>query len=181
MKLGYQQATISFCVDLTSPNGVSFPVANLLVGEAEGRQIAGVAVIVPDNVDPLSKAVLGDMHQLIKKYVDEAFQKRAPEAPLGDVLARVYHSLRNTMHVSLIAEPAVLDVDVAAPAQLGGVVINLLHDGLLNSLRAAGFKVEPTQTARPSAKRPWPDPEVLELPPSLVWAPPSATFAVAAG
>jgi len=37
MKLGYQQATIGFCVDLTSPHSEIIPVANLLVGKAEGR------------------------------------------------------------------------------------------------------------------------------------------------
>lgn len=42
MKLGYQQATISFCVDLTSPNSDIIPIANLLIGEAEGRQVAGL-------------------------------------------------------------------------------------------------------------------------------------------
>ena len=41
MKLGYQQATIGFCVELTSPDSEVIPIANLLVGEAEGRQVAG--------------------------------------------------------------------------------------------------------------------------------------------
>jgi hypothetical protein len=55
MKLGYQQATIGFCVDLTSPTSEVIPIANLLVGEAEGRQVAGVALLVPEHLDPLTK------------------------------------------------------------------------------------------------------------------------------
>jgi len=58
MKLGYQQATIGFCVDLTSPSSEIIPIANLLVSEADGRQVAGVALLVPEHLDPLTKAVL---------------------------------------------------------------------------------------------------------------------------
>jgi hypothetical protein len=65
MKLSYQQATIGFYVDLTAPNSQNIPIANLLVGEAEGRQVSGVALFVPDHLDPLTKAVLNDTHQLV--------------------------------------------------------------------------------------------------------------------
>ncbi len=178
MKLGYQQATISFCMDLTAPDSPSFPVANLLVGEVDGRQVAGVAVIVPDSLDALSKAVLADTHQLIRKYVDEAFKSRLPKSPLSDVLARVYHSLRNSMHVSVIATPA--EVEMEQPNQVGGTIINLLHDGLIKALTEAGFAVEPAPPVQPPAKQGWPDPASLELPPSFVWAPPSPDVALAA-
>jgi hypothetical protein len=82
MKLGYQQATIGFCVDLTSPTSEVTPIANLLVGEVEGRQVAGLALIIPEHLDPLTKAVLSDTHQLVRRYVDEAFKCRPPAAPL---------------------------------------------------------------------------------------------------
>lgn len=183
MKLGYQQATIGFCVDLTSPDGEVIPIANLLVGEAEGRQVAGVALLVPDHLDPLTKAVLNDTHQLVRRYVDEAFMRRPPAAPLSDVLARVYHSLRNSMHVSAIAEPA--EVEVAEFGQLGGTVVNLLYQGLVKALADAGLVVvaqAPPPTIRP-AKPMWTSPSSLDLPQSLVWEPPppSAGVAAAAG
>jgi hypothetical protein len=183
VKLGYQQATIGFCVDLTSPNSEIIPIANLLVGEAEGRQIAGVALLVPDHLDPLTKAVLNDTHQLVRRYVDEAFLRRSPAAPLSEVLARVYHSLRNSMHVSTIGEPA--EVQVAEFGQLGGTVVNLLYQGLVKALADAGLVIvaqTPRSTIRP-AKPMWTSPLGLDLPQSLVWEPPqpSASMVAAVG
>lgn len=172
MKLGYQQATISFCVDLTSPNSDIIPIANLLIGEAEGRQVAGVALLVPDHLDPLAKAVLNDTHQLVRRYVDDAFTRRPPAAPLGDVLARVYHSLRNSMHVSSIAEPA--EVEVSELGQLGGTVVNLLYQGLVKALADAGLAVA-AQAPPPTIRAPkptWASRPNLDLPQSLVWEPP---------
>jgi hypothetical protein len=183
MKLSYQQATIGFCVDLTFPDGEVIPIANLLVGEAEGRQVAGVALLVPDHLDPLTKAVLNDTHQLVRRYVDEAFMRRPPAAPLSDVLARVYHSLRNSMHVSAIADPA--EVEITEFGQLGGTVVNLLYQGLVKALSDAGLVVvaqAPLPKIR-SAKPKWMSPSSLDLPQSLVWEPPlpSADMAAAAG
>jgi hypothetical protein len=183
MKLGYQQAMIGFCVDLTSPDSEVIPIANLLVGEAEGRQVAGVALLVPDHLDPLTKAVLNDTHQLVRRYVDEAFMRRPPAAPLSDVLAHVYHSLRNSMHVSSIAEPA--EVEVAEFGQLSGTVVNLLYQGLVKVLADAGLVVvaqAPPPTIRP-AKPMWTSPSSFDLPQSLVWEPPppSADVTTAAG
>lgn len=143
MKLGYQQATIVFCVDLTAPNSEMIPIANLLIGEAEGRQVSGVALFVPDHLDPLTKAVLNDTHQLVRRYVDEAFMCRSPAAPLSEVLARVSHSLRDSMHVSAIGEPA--EVQVAELGQLGGAVVHLLYRGLVAAL------ADPTSGGDPPA------------------------------
>jgi hypothetical protein len=174
MKLGYQQATIGFCVDLTSPNSEIIPIANLLVGEAEGRQVAGVALLVPEHLDPLTKVVLNDTHQLVRRYVDEAFMRRPPAAPLSNVLARVYHSLRNSMHVSAIGEPA--EVEVAEIGQLGGTVVNLLYQGLLKALADAGQEV--AQASPPAIRPPkpmWMSRSPLDLPQSLVWEPPPPT------
>jgi len=178
MKLGYQQATIGFCVDLTSPNSEIIPIANLLVGEAEGRQVAGVALLVPEHLDPLTKAVLNDTHQLVRRYVDEAFMRRLPTAPLGDVLARVYHSLRNSMHVSAIGEPA--EVDVAEIGQLGGTVVNLLYQGLVKALADAGLVVTQAPPAIRPAKPVWMRRSTLDLPQSLVWEPPPPTAGMVA-
>lgn len=180
MKLGYQQATISFCVDLTSPDSEEIPIANLLVGEVEGRQVAGVAVLVPGHIDPLTKAVLNDTPQLVRQYVDEAFKQRSPAAPLGDVLARVYHSLRNSMHVSAIGEPA--EIDFAEVEQLGAMIFNLLHRGLVKTLTDAGL-VNAVQTQRPELRpaRPmWSSLSSLDLPQSLVWEPPPPSVGLAA-
>jgi hypothetical protein len=177
MKLGYQQATISFCMDLTSPTAPSLPVANLLVGDAEGRLVASVAVIVPDQLDPISKAVLNDTHQLIRKYVDEAFQKRKPQAPLGDVLKRVYHSLRNTMHVSTIAEPA--HIEIPSAELLGPMVIQLVQQGLIQSLASAGFKVERALATPSHREQPLPTIHNVDMPSSFLWAPPGPATALA--
>lgn len=119
--------------------------------------------------------MLNDTHQLVRGYVDEAFQQRSPEAPLGDVLARVYHSLRNSMHVSAISEPA--EIEVAEVGLLGGTVVNLLHQGLVKVLTDVGL-VMGEQTPRPAllpAKPIWARPSSLELPPSFVWEPPPSS------
>ncbi len=63
--------------------------------------------------------------------------RRPPAAPLSDVLARVYHSLRDSMHVSAISEPA--EVEVAEIGQLGGTVVNLLYQGLVKAFADAGL------------------------------------------
>ena len=179
MKLGYQQATIGFCVDLTSPDSEIIPIANLLVGVADGRQVAGVALLVPEHLDPLTKAVLNDTHQLVRRYVDEAFMRQPPAAPLSDVLARVYHSLRNSMHVSAIGEPA--EVEVVEIGQLGGTVVNLLYQGLVRALADAGLVVAqvPLPAIRP-AKPVWMSRSTLDLPQSLVWEPPPPTAGMVA-
>lgn len=179
MKLAFQQATISFCVDLASPSAESIPVANLLVGESEGRLVAGVAVLVPDNLDPLAKAVLGDTHQLVRQYVDEAFERRPPAAPLGEVLARVDRSLRNSMHVSSISEPA--EVEIGQSNQLGGTVLNLLHDGLVQALTDAGLVVDAqtppvVQPMKPMRSRA----SSLDMLPSFIWEPPPPAEGLAA-
>jgi hypothetical protein len=97
--------------------------------------------------------------------------RRPPAAPLSDVLARVYHSLRNSMHVSAIGEPA--EVEVAEIGQLGGTVVNLLYRGLVEALADAGLVVAQTQppAIRP-AKPVWMRRSPLDLPQSLVWEPP---------
>jgi hypothetical protein len=51
--------------------------------------------VLPEHIDPLTKVLLNDTHQLVRPYVDEAFMRRLPAAPLRNVLARLYHSLRN--------------------------------------------------------------------------------------
>lgn len=177
MKLGYQQAAIGFCLDLTAPDSEVIPIANLLIGEADGQQIAGVALLVPEHLDPLTKAVLSDTHQLVRRYVDEAFLQRSPDAPLSDVLMRVYHSLRNSMHVSTITAPA--EIDVAEIGQLGGTVVNLLYQSLVAALADAGMATRtPPLTIRP-AQRPWTSTSSLEIPQSLVWGPPPPNTAQA--
>jgi len=128
-------------------------------------------LLIPEHLDPLTKAVLNDTHQLVRRYVDEAFMRRPPTTPLSDVLARVYHSLRNSMHVSAIGEPA--QVEVAEIGQLGGTVVNLLYQGLVKSLSDAGLRV--THAAPPEirpAKQTWRSQSTLDLPQSLVWEPP---------
>ena len=181
MKLCYQQATIGFCVDLTSPNSEIIPIAKLLVGEAEGRQVAGVALVVPEHLDPLTKAVLNDTHPLVRRYVDEAFTLRPPAAPLSDVLARVYHSLRNSMHVSAIGEPAEIEVDEIG--QLGGTVVNLLYEGLVKALADAGLLRHAQYPAIRATKPTSMSRSTLEFPQSLVWEPPppSASMVAATG
>jgi hypothetical protein len=127
MKLDYHQATISFCMDLTSPDAPSQPIATLLVGEFGGRAVACLAAIIPRHLDPISVAVLDDTHQLIRKSVDEAFE-RCDRALLGSVLAHVSGSLRNTVHVSAIAKPA--HVDIPSVDRLGPVVVQLVQQAL---------------------------------------------------
>lgn len=143
-----------------------------------GLLAQGVAVIVPDQLDAISKAVLADTHQLIRKYVDEAFQNRDPQAPLGDVLKRVYHALRNTMHVSMIAEPA--HVDVASADLLGPTVIHLVQQGLIRSLGSAGFRVEHASATPSSRSQPLPAVRDVDMPSSFLWAPPGPSSALTA-
>jgi hypothetical protein len=72
--------------------------------------------------------------------------RRLPTAPLWDVLARVYHSLRNSMHVSAIGEPA--EVEVAEIGQLGGTVVNLLYQTAGAAPRPTSRRAAPVQPPR---------------------------------
>lgn len=169
MKLSYQQATISFCRDLTSPDGPSIPVASLLIGEAEAGRVAGLAWFVPPKLDPLTRAMLNDLDRLVRKYVDEAFKHRSATTPLSEVLSRVYHSLRNSLHVSAIHPP--VDVDVQDPTALPSTVIGLVTDGIRSALHEVGLDLVP----RPTPQASW------DLPESRLWVPPapSALISVA--
>ena len=131
MQLNYQRATIGFVVDLTSPDSEVIPVANLLVGDAEGRRVAGVAWHVPDALDPFAKAMLIDVDQLVRPLVDEAFDSCSSAVHLGDVLARVDHALRNNVRVSAIHESSI--AEVSSVPQLGGAVLHLLCQGVLQT------------------------------------------------
>lgn len=98
----------------------------------------------------------------------------------SEVLGRVYHSLRNTLHVSTISGASEVAVD--ALARLSSTVIDVLQQGLLAALRAALVTLVPhAPPAHLVAPLP-PTEEVLpEIPQSFIWAPPSraATMAVA--
>lgn len=168
MKLDYQRATISFCMDLTAPEAPSMPIATLIIGKADGRHVAAVASIVPDHLDPISRAVLAETHSLIRRYVDEAFATHDRSAPLGQVLERVYDSLRNTIHVSSISPPS--DVELDDEGSLGSHVIKLAHRELLEALAAAGFLVDNAQPAR--GPQSFPTIHNADLPSSSFWAPP---------
>jgi hypothetical protein len=161
MKLTYQQATISFCTDLTSPEGPSIPVASLLIGESEVDRVAGLAWLIPSNLDPLTRAMLNDLDRLVRKYVDEAFKRRSAAMPLSEVLSRVYHSLRNSLHVSTIHDP--VDVEVRDPNELSTTVVGLVSDGIRTALANSGIAVVPK--SRPS--------EGWSVPDSRLWTPPA--------
>lgn len=159
MNLSYQQATISFCSDLTSPNGPSIPVASLLIGETDAGRVAGLAWLVPPNLDPLTRAMLNDLDRLVRNYVDEAFKRRPAATPLSEVLSRVYHSLRNSLHVSTIHIPAC--VEVQDPNELTTTVVGLCSNGLRMALDTG------VVVAKPRSSVGW------DLPESRLWTPPA--------
>jgi hypothetical protein len=128
VKLTYQIATIRFCSNLTDPAGTSVPIAGVLVGQdAGGDRIAAVASLPLDQFDAITRAVLRETPQLVKKYVDEAFAD--PTRSLKDVLEAVYDSLRNSLHVSDIGREAELEVsDDQLLNEVVGVLLSHINE-----------------------------------------------------
>jgi hypothetical protein len=138
MKLQCRYAVVSYCADLTSPKATTLPVAAVMLCEGEqGVRVAGaVAANEFPDVDPITRAFLGNIHQVLKEYVDQAFAKH-PEGSSEELLHSLHDSLRNSLHVSKLAQTDDLTIDERAPGNdfFAPVIARVL--ALLNAERLA--------------------------------------------
>lgn len=118
MRLRYRYSVVSFCPDLTKGEATSIPLAVLLVGKSD---TAGVAVIAasqtpPTGLDPISRAVIKDLVEVIKEHVDTSFDPDAIEGDVdpADVIHSFEQSLRNSIHVSFVSDERSLDAEDTA-------------------------------------------------------------------
>lgn len=144
MELRYQHAIISYCPRLTEPDGVSVPVAIVLVGATDGAGVAG-ALVAPEAEriaeDPLTRAVTRDLLRILKGHVDEAAAQTAGgQRGREQVLRTLQHSFRNSLFVSSVSD------EVAAPLaslnDISAVVVEALRSRLLDSMKRALRELE---------------------------------------
>lgn len=79
-------ASIGYCRNLVDPQGEVIPIGALLVGDANDRPVAGLA-LVAHGPDLMTAAGLDDTPWVVRDLVDEAFA--LPSASRGDVLSSV--------------------------------------------------------------------------------------------
>lgn len=105
--IAYRYAVVSWCPDLTDPNGPSVPLALLMVGDAgDGYFAAIVGAVLKGNLDPITSAILRDVPGLVKRQLDDMIAKDQPSP--DDVVERLTKSLRGSLHVSKISAPLTL-------------------------------------------------------------------------
>ena len=156
-KLNYGSAIVSFCPDLTAPNGESIPLAGLLFGQVDDDgdddvRLAAVAWLeIPDQIfkaDPIAAKIMRDLPSVLKEHVDEAWESIVAEEDAAtaaeSLLAELHNSLRNSLHVSEIsfAESEVQEVDDAP-----GVLVNLLNKRLREVVDRHPPRSRPSQPA----------------------------------
>ena len=114
MKLHYRKALVSFCQDLTNPESSSVPVGILLVAEGENGSLVATAAGIWAGIlklDPISREIITDLPQLIKRHLSEVRGSLGPNANIDSVLFGLHDTLRNSLHVSGISETEALEVE----------------------------------------------------------------------
>jgi hypothetical protein len=114
MKLTYQQAIVSLCLDLTNPEAVSSPVAVLLVARTGRARIAAFASrhLKDSDYDPITREVLADVPHLLERHLNAAFSQGED---LDAVLRKLHGALRNSLHVSEILPAMTVSREVRRP------------------------------------------------------------------
>lgn len=180
MRLSYQLATISYCPDLTDPNGISVPIAVLAVGKTTSDEAFWSAAIVGVDarrmgLDPLSSAMLADVPHMIRRHVDAAMRSLTPDATPAMVLRTFHESLKTSIHVSELGLPR--EVEVPDARQLAQVLLEPSF-----AVLEAGLK---QVAARPPRRGEWtprvaPERLMTPAPEQLFWQPSTPEFAAAA-
>lgn len=102
MNVTLQTAAISYCPDLTDPNGQSIPIAVLAIGNYGNGWVATAAGVDAKRLglDPMSSAMLSDVPHLIRRHVDAAVRDAGFEAGPEAIFAALADTLRTSIHVS---------------------------------------------------------------------------------
>ncbi|MBX3269857.1 MAG: hypothetical protein KF729_06330 [Sandaracinaceae bacterium] len=175
MRLRYQTAVVSFCLDLTDPRGYSIPVGVLLVGQSEGLGVAAATALRTDRLvtsgflDPISSEIIGDLLALLQAHVNEAIQANDGNVDVSDVLLSLRSSLRNSLYVSSISPEQCEEVadPIGAQTFATGSVLRVLRSAIItssNQLRERAASMEEDEA-----------PYLLEPPPGYL---PTASWPV---
>ena len=102
MTIHTHYAVVSYCQDLTSPSAPATPIAVLLIGDDDQLSVAAVVAMKEfADVDPITRAFLTNIQEMLKNHVDSAFREN-PNRPPKDLLVALHDALRNSLHVSKI-------------------------------------------------------------------------------
>jgi hypothetical protein len=114
MRISYRYALLSFCVDLTSPNARSVPLA--VVGVGDGFMYFAVRARPGDDPaiaagDETTRAMLNDLPSLLQRQLTAG----QTEVPPEQLLSWLHGRFRTSLHVSAIKER---EADIAAPRDI---------------------------------------------------------------
>lgn len=163
MNFTYQQAAIGICRDLTDPDAQSIPIAILLVGDlpAGGR----VAVIVGTHPrgfmdDPLSRAVLSDIPNLLRRHVETAWDDLRHAGSLPALFESLRDGLRNTLHVQRILPIQQVDLPGSTHLLVDTSEITKIANDELRKAIGTARETNPSRDGRPPLN---------DVPATVVW------------
>lgn len=109
--LTYQQAVVRYCPDLRNPHVTSVPVAVVAVGSDGGDPFACVVGWPARRLklDAVAKEILADVPRFLRTQIDREMAGLGDEFAPKFVLTGLHHALRNSVHVSEIGEPVVIE------------------------------------------------------------------------
>lgn len=156
MRVRYQYATIGWCSDLTDPNATSLPVAILFVGSAGDQNFAAVigTNVVGVDLDPISKRVLADATDVVRRHVDNVFAVGTPESP-EELLFSLRASLRSTLHVAEISDAREVDVPVGLNEGMWTVASEKAESVFVRKSVSSGTAVPAKPTSEPDVIQPY--------------------------
>ncbi len=177
MKLRYKHAVVSFCPDLTDPNGFSVPVGVLFVGRSDGLGVAAATSVRAQALgstrllDPISSRIIDNLLSVLKEHVDDAIASSRGDVDLDDVLASLQRSLRNSLFVSSISAEA--SAVLTEPDEVQSFAVKTVLGILKGSLAACATELRERAAAIHDDQAPY----LLEPAPGYL---PTATWELAA-
>lgn len=110
MRMMYRKAILSYSMDLTDPDDLPVPVGALLICEL-GEERAAVTVLLEpsEGLDSFSREHLSDALAIVREHIDR-FVAENPAAPSQEILGALHNALRNSLFVSEIGDPRVVDL-----------------------------------------------------------------------
>ncbi len=154
MELKYRYAVVSFCADLTDATARSMPVAILMIAESNDEVIAVATGAYREHDDPLASAFLKDVPNLLRVHVEDALSEH-PDADAEAILCALQHSLRNSVHVSLVSPVLSETIAAKTPETLAGELTTMTLGILTREMANAGLHVvsPPSFERTPSDRR----------------------------
>ena len=107
VEVTFKQAVVSFCSDLTDPNGECTPIGVLLLARTDENEYyaaaAGARAGV-DSTDPVTTEFLSDFPEMLRRHLESAMESAGGSPSIDAILNRLHDSLRTSLSVTEITE-----------------------------------------------------------------------------